>query len=69
MVKELILRSECYDNEDFVNKINECVRALNNLESLITSHNKQSTPCLCRCGLPAKHHLCDGCFEGAVGCG
>jgi len=38
MIKELNFRPECYDNEDFVNEINECIRALNNLESLITSH-------------------------------
>jgi hypothetical protein len=39
MIKEIVFKAEFVDQQDIVDKINECVRALNNLESLITSHN------------------------------
>jgi len=42
MIKEIVFKAEFVDKQDIVDKINECVRALNNLESLITSHNISS---------------------------
>jgi len=39
MIKEFMGKAEFIDQEEVIDKINECVRALNNLESLITSHN------------------------------
>ena len=50
MIKPFAFKAEFIEQQDVVDKINECVRALNNLESLITSHNKQSTPCSCKSG-------------------
>lgn len=38
MIKEIIFEAEFVDKQDIIDKINECVRALNALE-LGTSHN------------------------------
>jgi len=42
MIKEIVFDPEFVDTDMLVGKINERVRALNNLESLITSHNISS---------------------------
>jgi len=39
MIKPFSFKAEFIDQQEIVDKINECVCALNNLESLITSHN------------------------------
>ena len=42
MIKPFSFKAEFIDQQEIVDKINECVCALNNLESLITSHNISS---------------------------
>jgi len=39
MIKEIVFKAEFVDKQEIVDKINECVCALNNLESLIILHN------------------------------
>ena len=42
MIKPFAFKAVFIEQQEVVDKINECVRALNNLESLITSHNIRS---------------------------